>query len=68
MYGVLFNDGTMKCSVRISFVNKDGKFVCVTTKNRALAARWATKEEAKKFVEYAKNVCPEGCTFKVVKA
>ena len=68
MYGVLFNDGTMKRSVRIAFINKDEKSVCVTTKSRMLAARWENREDAQKFVEYAKSVCSDGCVFKVVKA
>lgn len=68
MYGVLFNDGTMKRSVRIAFIDKDGKTECVTTRNRMFAARWKNREDAQKFVEYAKSVCHEGCTFKVVSA
>lgn len=68
MYGILFNDGTMKRSVRIAFVNKDGESKCVTTKSRMLAARWGTKEAANEWIEYAKKIVPEGCTFKIVKA
>lgn len=68
MYGVLFNDGTMKRAVRIAFIDKDGKPLCVTTKRHMFAARWETREDAEKFVEYAKSTTPEGCTFKVVKA
>lgn len=68
MYGILFNDGTMKRSVRIAFINKDGKLTCVTTKNRMLAARWDTKEDAAEWIEYANKVCHDNCTFKVVKA
>lgn len=63
MWGVLFNDGTMKRSIRICI--KGGNVM--TTDLRMYASRWKTREDAEKFCEYARKKC-KGCTFKPVHA